>query len=255
MLRLVYRSLRISLTCLVLLCTTVGLHADVMSTPITYIQGTFVGGFHVPTPSTVTFENGVVIQLDSPMHGKRIQQFTIDVDSMSSNPGSVKIQDSTTSGYMTFALHGMDGEKAVFQFLGLPNLTAGGENNHLAGTIRLISNTLSGIDLSAFQTGGTFDMYFSANEVIVDPGDGVNPGSIGLGVGPASIPAVGGNTIGSGAWFVLQAGGRSGGGGEGGGGGGGGGGNTGTDVPEPASLAIFGLLLPAGYWAYRRRQA
>lgn len=233
---------RFGLASVVVMTALAGVKADVMPTPIHHVQGTFVGGYHVPTSSSITFENGVVIQLDSPIHGTRVQSFTVDVANMMTNPGAVGFHDPTASHPLNVVLHGNDGQRAEFAFLSRPHLNAGSEWNHFLGQIRLVSSTFTGADFSPFENGGTFELFFSAHDITVTPGDLHHPGGIALIGAPVGIPEIGGSSIGSGYWFVFRANPS-------------GDGDSGTETPEPASLALFGALLPAGYWLVRRRRS
>ncbi len=252
-----------------LLGSAAGLQAEVISPPVSYIPGSFVGGYHVPSSSTVTFEQGMANQAGSPVFGMMFKELTISVENMMANPGAIGFSDPTASHPLNIVLHGNDGQRAEFRFLARPTLSSGPLMNQMSGIITLASNTLAGVDLSPFENGGTFDLYFSGHDLQFTPGNLTTPGGVTWVNGPIGDPNAETYPINSFNWFVLQAnyagddgnpGGDNGGGPPGGGDGPGGpggppgGDNTGAEVPEPASLAIFGLLVPAGYWAYRRRQ-
>jgi hypothetical protein len=206
-------------TGLVWLSSALTAQADVI---VNAISGAHIGGHLQDGPSAFIETGGIVGVISSPMYAFGASDLRVDVSGFNNNPGPVIVTNPAT-GLAQFIItsNTNPSQQAIFNIMNPSVLDMGG-GSQVSAEVVLDSENIDGIDLSPYLNGGTLEMTIQGSDLNINPGD---PGSVGI------TPVSGGN--GGTSSFSLYA-------------------NT-PEVPEPASLVLFGVLGAAGVWYARRR--
>lgn len=214
------------LTALLVLGLASSARAD--SVPFTHIWGQFLSGPTNLGSGNFQLGTGLIPMMDTPLYGSQFNGLHFSLMTLFGDQGPINVTNPST-GAAGFTISGAMGGMAEFSFLGQPifsEMSAGGFS--IEGQVQLLSNTIPGVDLSAFLAGGllSVEMDYLDNQVTFGSNEVMQ------------------NLLGGGASFTLTA------------NGGGNGGNGGTgQVPEPTTLLTLALLAPTGWWYARRRRA
>lgn len=203
----------------------------VQASPITSITGTY-GGFASGGGNQFHLDQGSILS-GGALAGGQAKNLNLDFSSYFSNPGMVGATND--GGGLSFYLGAAGLGQAAFGFNGPLTLTSTPSEIRFTGTVGLLE-TPAGLDLSAFENGGTFTMTFDPTQFSIVAGPEGGLVAFAQGIGSEAIQ-----------WSITAE--------AGGGGGGGTGGGGGPEVPEPLALVSFGALSIGGVWAARRRRA
>lgn len=196
-------------------------YAQADAVPISFIWGQFFIGPENHGSGNFYLGNGLIPMMDTPLYGARLNGLQFSLMSLLGSSGRVPVTDPVT-GAAGFTISGPGGGQAEFAFVSQPTFSES-DRYYLQGEVRLLSNSIPDVDLSAFSTGGYLNISMDYLDPYVYYGQDFD----------AILPPVGG-----GASFTLVA----------------GGGNTGGQIPEPTTLLTLTLLGPAGWWYARRRR-